>query len=268
MARNAIFVPLGGGPGDRAALAAAITLAKAMDAEIEAVFLDVDDASVVFAAGDGGSALGVDALEALREERGRARAAALAAGAQAGVTVETPGGGRSAATARARLAALTVVDPDAARGEGALADVMATLLLEDGAAVLAPRKPPPYPSVAVAWDGSREAARAVKAAAPVIALAERLVVVQSPDAVKARNQPAADPERLRRWLARCNPRAAISAVSFDGEPSRALLPAIAGAGVDLAVAGAFGHARLREVIFGGVTRSLLMADAPSILLSH
>jgi nucleotide-binding universal stress UspA family protein len=36
----------------------------------------------------------------------------------------------------------------------------------------------------------------------------------------------------------------------------------------LLVAGAFGHPRLQEFIFGGTTRSLLNADQPSLFLSH
>ncbi len=40
-------------------------------------------------------------------------------------------------------------------------------------------------------------------------------------------------------------------------------------GVDLLVAGAYGHSRLREFVFGGVTRTLLAAsDGPAMLLAH
>ena len=37
---------------------------------------------------------------------------------------------------------------------------------------------------------------------------------------------------------------------------------------DILVAGAFGHPRLQEFIFGGTTRTLLNADSPSLFLSH
>ena len=46
----------------------------------------------------------------------------------------------------------------------------------------------------------------------------------------------------------------------------AILEASAGAG--LLVAGAFGHSRLREFIFGGTTRALLQAERPSLFLAH
>ena len=53
-----------------------------------------------------------------------------------------------------------------------------------------------------------------------------------------------------------------------GEAAPALLTAAAGVGADLMVAGAFGHPRLQEFIFGGATRSLLNSEQPSLFLSH
>ena len=47
-----------------------------------------------------------------------------------------------------------------------------------------------------------------------------------------------------------------------------ILHAAANAGADILVAGAFGHPRLQEFIFGGTTRTLLNSDSPSLFLSH
>jgi nucleotide-binding universal stress UspA family protein len=47
-----------------------------------------------------------------------------------------------------------------------------------------------------------------------------------------------------------------------------LLGAANEVGADFLVAGAFGHPRLQEFIFGGTTRSLLNSDGPSLFLSH
>jgi len=41
-----------------------------------------------------------------------------------------------------------------------------------------------------------------------------------------------------------------------------------GAGASILVAGAFGHTRLQEFIFGGTTRTLLNSEGPSLFLSH
>jgi nucleotide-binding universal stress UspA family protein len=47
-----------------------------------------------------------------------------------------------------------------------------------------------------------------------------------------------------------------------------LLGAAKEVGANLLVAGAFGHPRLQEFIFGGTTRTLLNSDGPSLFLSH
>jgi nucleotide-binding universal stress UspA family protein len=53
-----------------------------------------------------------------------------------------------------------------------------------------------------------------------------------------------------------------------GDPAPALLKGAREAGADILVAGAFGHPRLQEFIFGGTTRTLLNSDQPSLFLSH
>jgi nucleotide-binding universal stress UspA family protein len=53
-----------------------------------------------------------------------------------------------------------------------------------------------------------------------------------------------------------------------GDVGRALVDAARSASVDILVAGAFGHTRLQEFIFGGTTRTLLNSDGPSLFLSH
>ena len=60
--------------------------------------------------------------------------------------------------------------------------------------------------------------------------------------------------------------AAETAVPRD--PAPALLRASKAAGATILVAGAFGHPRLQEFIFGGATRAFLHADSPSLFLSH
>ena len=55
----------------------------------------------------------------------------------------------------------------------------------------------------------------------------------------------------------------------SGDPGPALLRAAKSLDANLLVAGAFGHPRLQEYIFGGTTRALLnAADGPSLFLSH
>ena len=62
-------------------------------------------------------------------------------------------------------------------------------------------------------------------------------------------------------------RALVNDIEDSGDLGEAILDASKGA--DLIVAGAYGHSRLREFVFGGVTKSLLRAiDGPSLLLAH
>jgi nucleotide-binding universal stress UspA family protein len=60
----------------------------------------------------------------------------------------------------------------------------------------------------------------------------------------------------------------IQVLTDTGDPAPALLAAANAAGADILVAGAFGHPRLQEFIFGGTTRTLLNSDHPSLFLSH
>lgn len=270
MAREMIYVPLGGGQGDRTALEAALKLAPVLDAEVEAMFVGRDAAPVMMIAGDGFAGLGATAIEAMRDERREAEEAARALGGELGVAVSTYSGARANATAHARLAALAVVDPEAARGDGPLVDVFEALLLEDGAPVLAPRgAAAAYRTIAVAWDGSREAARALKAAGPILKDAETVRLIQAPAAVEFKDAECADPERAKRWIERRGGPVTFETVEVGGEAGKGIVEALkSGGGVDLLIAGAYGHTRLREAVFGGMTRTLLHAEGPSLLLAH
>ena len=53
-----------------------------------------------------------------------------------------------------------------------------------------------------------------------------------------------------------------------GDAAQLLLGAAQRVSADILVAGAFGHPRLQEYIFGGTTRTLLNNDGPSLFLSH
>ncbi|KVA14062.1 universal stress protein [Burkholderia ubonensis] len=124
--------------------------------------------------------------------------------------------------------------------------------------------------VLVAWDGSREAVRAAHDAMPFIEHAKRTTVVavgngHDPDAnVRI---PGADAALM---LARhasdvnvldieCGPGASIG----DTLLSRAYET-----GTDLLVMGAYGHARWRELVMGGVTRTVLASMTLPVLMSH
>ena len=123
--------------------------------------------------------------------------------------------------------------------------------------------------ILVAWKDAREARRAVSDAMPLLARAEEVLVAEA----------VADPEEREPALRRANDVAALLAchgAAARGEALEArgrtladdLLAAAERHGADLVVAGGYGHARLREWAFGGVTRDLLSRCPVCCLLSH
>ncbi|MDO1558608.1 universal stress protein [Brevundimonas sp. 2R-24] len=120
--------------------------------------------------------------------------------------------------------------------------------------------------VAIAWNGRLEAARAVKGAMPLIAGGSQTLILQHPSVSVVE---ALGPEVLADYL-ESHELGGSDLVYFGGDDAGdALLQEARRRNVGLLVAGAYGHSRLRELVLGGVTRSLLFADeAPSLLLAH
>ena len=123
--------------------------------------------------------------------------------------------------------------------------------------------------VLVAWNASREAARAVNDALPLLAQAKMVTVLAVNPRFGIRGHgdvPAAD---IALHLARHGVKAeAAHTASGDIADSQALLSYAADISADLIVAGAYGHSRAREVIFGGMTRTLLREMTVPVLFSH
>ena len=123
--------------------------------------------------------------------------------------------------------------------------------------------------VLVAWNASREAARAVNDALPLLEKAGKVTIL----AVNARqgiaghgDVPAAD---IALHLARHGVKAeAAHTVANDIPDGEALLSYAADLGVDMIVAGGYGHSRAREMVFGGVTRTLIAEMTVPVFLSH
>jgi nucleotide-binding universal stress UspA family protein len=73
---------------------------------------------------------------------------------------------------------------------------------------------------------------------------------------------------LQEFLKARGVEAEVQTITATGDVGTLLLGGAKAAGAEILVAGAFGHPRLQEFIFGGTTRSLLHADGPSLFLSH
>jgi nucleotide-binding universal stress UspA family protein len=127
---------------------------------------------------------------------------------------------------------------------------------------------PPRRAV-VAWDGSREAARAAGDALPLLRLADHVTVL----IVDERDMNGHPGERpgagLAAHLARHEVRAEVLEARSDGASvGEAILAQARTVGADLMVMGGYGHSRLREMMLGGVTRHMLERTTVPILFSH
>ena len=123
--------------------------------------------------------------------------------------------------------------------------------------------------VMVAWNASREAARAVADAMPLLAGAEAVIVV-AVDAQPSRDRhgelPGAD---IAVHLARHGVAAEIERTVAAGVPiGDVILSRAADLGADLLVMGAYGRSRMRELLLGGATRSILASMTIPVLMSH
>ncbi|HSA80603.1 MAG TPA: universal stress protein [Geminicoccaceae bacterium] len=123
--------------------------------------------------------------------------------------------------------------------------------------------------VMIAWDASREAARAVNDALPLLerAKAAGVVTVNPGDKPFGHGEePGAD---IGLHLARHGIKVEVQRVeSRDLDTANAILSHVANEGADVLVMGAYGHSRLREVVLGGVTRTILAEMTVPVLMSH
>lgn len=121
-------------------------------------------------------------------------------------------------------------------------------------------------NVIVAWDGGREAARALADAMPILEHA-RFVTVAT---VEKREREAPTGFDVAKYLERHRIRAGFITLPRDSGSSTGatLLNQLSDRHADLLVMGAYGHARARERVLGGVTRTLLETMTVPVFLSH
>ncbi len=121
--------------------------------------------------------------------------------------------------------------------------------------------------VLVAWDDSREAARAIADALPLLRRAARVHVI-SWNGGGDDGALAARLDALRRWLMW---QGVVAEVQVDATPidiAGTMLSRAADLNADLIVMGAYGHARWAEWALGGATRGMLESMTVPVLMSH
>ena len=265
-----IMAPLSGGPSDRKILSAAITLAAPFNAEILCVYLPADVAELIPWMGDGFMG-GVQAsvVDSIRTAGAEGEHAARSSfdvcdyATKRFMSLKSPV--FTALAMESRLADAMVFGDEAARGRGPLAEAFRQIVADEQRPTLVARAGLKIGGLAaVAWDGGKEASRAVRTALPLLQKASEVLVLVAPAASSRKF----DPERLVDFLAARGVPARTHTLDIPTDPAAALTKAARAAGADILVAGAFGHPRLREFIFGSTTRSFLNTDGPSLFLSH
>jgi nucleotide-binding universal stress UspA family protein len=121
--------------------------------------------------------------------------------------------------------------------------------------------------VMVCWDGSRQAARAIGDAMPLLAKAGRVEIVI------IANEPGKQDEiagvDMGQHLARHGLKVDLERIPRgDVDVADALLSYAADSGADFLVMGGYGHSRSREFVLGGVTRSIFRSMTVPVMMAH
>jgi nucleotide-binding universal stress UspA family protein len=121
--------------------------------------------------------------------------------------------------------------------------------------------------IAIAWDGSRVAARALGDALPLLAVGGQVTVVTVENEKPLLGRDIG--HTLASWLEHRGYSATATAVALGGrEVADALQEAAISCGAGLLAMGGFGHSRIRDFVLGGATRGVLARAKLPVLLSH
>ena len=161
-------------------------------------------------------------------------------------------------------------DPD--WGASPLVDVAEHLALGSGRPVLVVPYVGRYPqigrNVVIAWKAGRESARAVFDALPILKQAEQVQILEIDERGPRRNGTPVD-SPIAVALARHGIKPTVrTSIAGDISVGDEILSRLADMGADLLVMGAYGHSRLRELVFGGVTRHIAKHMTVPTLFSH
>ncbi|WP_421708888.1 universal stress protein [Algihabitans sp.] len=280
MSYKTVLVHLDNSKSCAGRVAVALDLAARFDAHLVGLVVTVEPVVPTFVMAQIPSSALESQREALRAKADEAVVAFEAAASKAGLSVETR---RALAfneevpetlALHARYADLVVMgqhDPDDPNSLGA--GTLEQCLLGAGRPVLVV----PYigapegfgRTVLLAWDASREAARAASDALPLMARADKVTVLTiNPKKGRAAHgeEPGAD---IALVIARHGVKAEAESVTVrDVSIDEALLSRLSDNGADMLVMGCYGHARLRELVLGGTTRHILQHMTVPTLMTH
>jgi nucleotide-binding universal stress UspA family protein len=128
---------------------------------------------------------------------------------------------------------------------------------------------PPGKTVMLCWNASRESARAASDALPLLRAADKVIVLVVDPRASADGHGAEPGADVAARLARHGVKVTVQRdVAADADVGSVILSRAADHDVDLIVMGLYGHSRLREMVLGGVSRSLLASMTVPVFIAH
>jgi nucleotide-binding universal stress UspA family protein len=121
----------------------------------------------------------------------------------------------------------------------------------------------------IAWNGSAQAAAAVRGALPLLMRAEAVTVIQGPSRESFPAAMRVPPTDITAYLQRHGIKAEIKEPEVpDHEAGETIIATAKAVGADLVVMGAFGRSRFREWVLGGATRYVLEHPTMPVFMAH
>lgn len=259
---RSILVDARPGPAGRVRIQTALSLAREFNGHVRLV-VDTPVDRFVAIDGMGGSLISAEALRAAMSEDDAFAAQIEGQLAREDVccdVVRAESEPIEALATAALLADVVVVSrADPIAGDLPLATGCPVLAVNDDRPVIFPLN-----KAVVAWDGGGCAANALRASVPLLAAAgEVTVLVVDADTSP---YPATD---IASYLSRHGICAELKPVQRSGPVGATLTRELTAIAPDLLVMGAYGHGRLREFLFGGVTAHFLETPlAPALFMAH
>ncbi|HXE03756.1 MAG TPA: universal stress protein [Methyloceanibacter sp.] len=287
MTIKTILTGASGGTAGEGTIDLALTLARRFSAHLEAIHVRTDMREILTAT-DGGDFMGASLtgqwIDQMEQEIATNAAKVKQAFAAATLRHDVPPGKQGAPgpsvsfnditglssimlPERARFFDLVVLGRSERAIDRAHSDVIEQTLLHSGRPVLlapATMSKTFGEVIAVGWDGSPQAVRAVTASMPFLEQARRALVITIGDTT------GSDPAALVAYLARHEIAATHRFVAPVGGvgPGTQLLARAREEGAELLVMGGYGHAPWREFLFGGATQQAIGQGLLPLFLVH
>jgi nucleotide-binding universal stress UspA family protein len=284
MSIRTVLAPLSGSDTCQSGLEAAARTAKAFGAHLIALHVRMDPAAAVPFIADGLTADIVQELVSSAESEGQRRADKAKSIFEAvcsqfsipiGLSTEGPSaewmerqGPLGDTVGRmARIADLTAVPKPDSDADPLSAGMLDDVLTRSGRAVLVTPHPLPErlsQNILIAWDGSAEAARAVADAMPFLERSDKATILT----VGGIRDERPDGATLAHSLSAHGVKAEVKTLPKNDGVGEIILQTAEDMGATLVVLGAYSHSRWRELVLGGVTRTVIDKAKLAVLMSH